>query len=311
MNVILKCWPELEPWLRFAVDTQLFDLSGDQTAAVSDPRVAAVINRLKSAEKGFPALIEGSLDYRSTGNAFWDLHLLADIGISVKAAGLEDLTESFLRTQRSDGTFLVQKETKPEYNCLSSIVLSSLAKMGYRDDGHVRRYIDMVLNMQRLDGGWHCAVSRSKGARLEHTESCPMANVNVLRLLGQYHEFQKDERFSGAIDLLLAHWARRGEKWRPYGYGVGSDYIKLKYPDVKYGLLKVLDVLALFPYAVRQNEFAEMLDAVVTHTADGRYTPESVSRAYGGFDFAQNKEPSAWITFLVSRIQKRAAEINT
>ena len=91
---------------------------------------------------------------------------------------------------------------------------------------------------------------------------------------------------------------------------MGSDYNKLKYPDVKYGLLQVLDVLSLFPYAVRQNEFAEMLDAVCTHNADGMYTPESVSRAYSGFDFAQRKEPSAWITFLVCRIQKRAAVIN-
>jgi len=41
------------------------------------------------------------------------------------------------------------------------------------------------------------------------------------------------------------------------------------------------------------------------------YYAESVSRAYSEFDFGQTKEPSRWITFLISRIQKRMIAIKS
>jgi hypothetical protein len=131
-----------------------------------------------------------------------------------------------------------------------------------------------------------------------------MDNLNVLMLLGQYEEFRTDPRFNGAIDLLLSHWSRRKEPWRPYGYGMGSDFSKLRYPAVKYGILRVLDVLSLYPHAVQSMDFKDMLNFVLKKSKNGRYFAESVSRSYAEFDFGQTKEPSRWITFLVNCFEK-------
>jgi hypothetical protein len=38
---------------------------------------------------------------------------------------------------------------------------------------------------------------------------------------------------------------------------------------------------------------------------EGRYTPESVWKAWEDWDFGQKKQPSPWLTFLVKRIIKR------
>ena len=304
---ITKWLVEGTPWLKYAVETQLLDSKSDASQVVKDKSINAVISRLKDNSVGIPALKTGKVAYTSTGNAFWDLYFLADIGLSAKDIGIEKEVEEFFKLQLADGSLIIMDGAKPGYHCIPTIILSSLVKMGYKNNPHIRKFLRNVFDLQRLDGGWHCALSRAKGKRLQDSESCPMDNVNVLMLLGQYDEFRIDTRFNGAIDLLISHWKRRTEPWRPYGYGMGSDFSKLKYPAVKYGILRFLDVLSLYPYAVQSKEFKDMLNFILQKSKDGKYYAESVSRSYAEFDFGQTKKPSRWITFLVNRIQKRVS----
>ena len=306
-EAVTKWLTEGTPWLKYAVETQLLDSKSDASQVVKDKSISVVINRLKDNTVGIPALKTGKVSYRSTGKVFWDLYFLADIGLSAKDIGIEKEIEELFKLQLADGSFIIMDGAKPGYHCIPTIILSSLAKMGYKDDPHIRKFLQNVIDLQRLDGGWHCALSRAKGKRLQDSDSCPMDNVNVLMLLGQYEKYRTDSRFNGAVDLLLRHWQKRKEPWRPYGYGMGTDFSKLKYPAVKYGILRVLDVLSLYPYAVRSKEFQDMLNFVLQKSKNGRYYAESVSRSYAEFDFGQTKEPSRWITFLVNRIEKRVS----
>ena len=304
-DAIIRWLVEDTPWCKYAVETQLLDLKSDASTVIRDKYISSIIKRLKDNQVGIPALKSGKVPYTSTGNAFWDLYFLADIGLSSKDIGIDDEIEEFFKLQMPDGSFVLQAGTKPSYYCITSIILSSLAKIGYGDDLRISKFLQNVFESQRLDGGWHCAISRAKGKKLQDSESCPMDNLNILMLLGQYKDFRMDKRFDGAIDLILNHWRKRSEKWRPYGFGIGTEFIKLKYPVVKYGILRVLDVLSAFPYAVQSNEFKEMLDLTLKKSSDGKYYADSVSRSYSEFDFGQTREPSRWITFLVNRIQKR------
>jgi hypothetical protein len=133
-----------------------------------------------------------------------------------------------------------------------------------------------------------------------------MANLNVLMLLGQYESYRHSPALRGALDLLLSHWRERPNL---HGFGVGRRFMSLQYPAVKYGILRVLDVLSLFPHAITSPDFASMLDYVHNKAVDGRYSPDSFDSTYAGFDFAQYGQPSRWLTFLISRIDKRVREI--
>ncbi len=135
-----------------------------------------------------------------------------------------------------------------------------------------------------------------------------MDNLNILMLLAEYEEYINEPKIEGAISLILEHWRRQDEKWRPYGFGIGSNFKKLKYPEPKYGILRVLDVLSRYPYAVKQVEFNDMLAFVVQKAKKHQYRAESVSKMFSEFDFGQKKEPSRWITFLINRIEKRVKE---
>lgn len=304
-NLFLSWIAEENAWLKFASETQLFGKQCDSSIAIDNVEMQTIINRIKDINVGFPALKTGKVKYTSTGNAFWDLFFLADIGLKIEDIHIQDEVNLLFELQNDDGTFVLQDGTKSGYFCIPTIILASLAKMGYDKDPHILKFIEEIFRTQRLDGGWHCAVSRATGSKLQDSESCPMDNLNILMLLGQYDQYRNDSRLNGAIDLLLMHWKRRQEPWRPYGFGIGSDFLKLKYPAVKYGILRVLDVLSLYPYAIKSSEFNEMLESVMNKSIDGKFFAESASRTYSDFDFGQTKTPSRWITFLIYRLQKR------
>lgn len=89
---------------------------------------------------------------------------------------------------------------------------------------------------------------------------------------------------------------------------MGTDVRKLKAPFVWHHLLPVLDVLSRFPWMGGDARLADML-AVPRSRADGegRFTAESVWTAWKGWEFAQKKEPSRWLTLLAWGILERAA----
>jgi len=289
-------------WLRYAVGLQILDSQPDIEPVLQDNAIQEIIKRLKGSVAGIPAIKSGKVHYTETGKAYWDLFLLADIGLSVNDLGLDNEAEEIFRFQSRDGSFTIPPNVQDNYFCMSAILLSSLAKMGFRDDPRIEKYVRIVLNSQCFDGGWHCY---DDGSGRVEIESCPMDNLNVLMLLGQYERYRQNPVLKGAIDLLLEHWRVRANL---HGFGVGKRFMSLQYPAVKYGILRVLDVLSLFPYAVASPAFQSMLEYVHNKAVDGRYFAETTDPLYSDFDFAQMEQPSHWLTFLVNRIDKRVEE---
>lgn len=287
-------------WLKYAVELQLLDSKPDIQPVLRDSSIIRIVQRLKDEQVGIPALRARKIAYTEAGNAYWDLFFLADIGLTVDDLKLDSEIEKIFGLQSPDGTFITERGMLPNYFCTSAILLSSVAKMGYRDDPRLNRYIQVILDSQRPDGGWHCEDW--------YTESCPMDDLNILMLLGQYGKYRRDPRFNGGIDLLLKHWEKRDQGWRLSLFGIGKRFKSLTYPAVKYGILRVLDVLSLFPYAVGSDGFKSMLDFVHKKSSGGKYFAGSTVESYADFDFGQKEEPSRWITFIISRIEKRVGE---
>ncbi len=288
-------------WLRYAVELQLQDTRSDIRPVLQDTGIQRIITRLKGFEEGIPAIKTGQVHYTAAGKAYWDLFFLADIGLTIADCGLENEAESIFRFQSADGTFTIPPNVKDNYFCMSAILISSLAKMGYKDDPRVAKYIRAALSEQMPGGGWDCY-----GESIGMLESCPMDNMNILMLLGQYEPHVNNSGLNGAIDCLLEHWE---QGIHLYGFGVGKRFRGLLYPAVKYGILRVLDTLSLFPYAIERSAFRNMLDFVHKKTVDGKYYAEATESVYGNFDFGQITEPSRWLTFLVGRIEKRVVKV--
>ena len=284
-------------WLKYAVELQLLDLKPDVTPVLQDSSIRKLVDRLKGNSAGVPAIKSGRVHYTESGKAYWDLFFLADIGLTINDLGLENEAEEIFRFQSREGTFTIPPNVQDNYFCMSAILIASLSRMGYRDDPRVIKYARAAMSAQMPGGGWDCY-----GESFSAEGSCPMDDMNILMLLGQYPQYRDNPQLYGAIEHLIAHWE---EGTHLYGFGVGKRFRSLQYPAVKYGILRVLDVLSLFPYAVKSRGFQSMLDFVHAKGVNGRYFAESTDMVYTDFDFSQTAEPSRWITFLVNRIEKR------
>ena len=143
-------------WLKYAVELQLLEAKPDVQPVLQNAAIKAVVRRLKDSQTGLQGLKTGQFHYTETGNAYWDLFLLADIGLTIADLGLEKAAEDVLRLQAPDGSFAFGPRVLPNYLCMSAIIISSLARMGYRDDPRLEKYIRLILDSQVSDGGWHC-----------------------------------------------------------------------------------------------------------------------------------------------------------
>lgn len=303
-----------EPWVAYRA---LLDLAGhdrDSPAARAayerlrqDPRVIELMEALDA----WPSrALERAYDAK---DALWKLGMLADFGLQRDEPRIAAIAERVLSAQADDGGFLHGGfdhtrtwDTRP-YICIDHVQTYALASFGYVGDERLARAYAHIERWQRLDGGWHPNQLNLPGGPREAEPSCPFGTTNVLRALLAHPEYRGGVAASRAAEFLLACWARRGEPYRPVGFGIGSTFGKLQYPLVQYQVLKVVDTLAGVPGVGSDARFLELLAEVMDKRGvDGLWTSESVNKPYAAFDFGQKKTGSAWVTLLVSRAARCA-----
>jgi hypothetical protein len=301
-NKIIEWLLEGSPWLKFAVESQLLDSRPDTAPVLNDDTIIEIVGRLKHPQRGITAIHTGYMNSDEYLTPYWDLFFLADIGLNARDLNLNQEIEGFLGSQSLKGTFITEFGMEPSYFCKSAILLSSIARLGYQGDPHVKKYIQLLLSSQRSDKGWYCNPNHDIGAPLQDEPSCPQDNLNILLLLGQYAEYRDNPRFNGAIDLLLKHWEMRHMGVQIVYFGVGRRYQSLQYPATRYGILRVLDAISLFPYSWKQASFHNMLNFVRKKAVNGKYCVE-IPSVYT--DLESKDKPSRLLTFIIERIEKR------
>jgi hypothetical protein len=304
MNKTIEWLLEGPAWLQYAVRLQLTGEKPDLGPVLEDSQISGIIERLKSPRRGISAINSGCMNADEFENPYWDLFFLADLGLTVKDLGLTREIAGFLDSQSQKGTYMTEYGMEPSYYCKSAILLSTIARMGYQQDPHVKKYVQLMLSSQRRDGGWYCNPNHDIGAPLEYEYSCPQDNLNILLLLAQYAEYRREPRFNGAIDLLLEHWGMRNTGVQIVYFGVGRRYQALQYPAPRYGILRVLDAISLYPYSFKKAAFHNMLEFVRKKAVEGKYSVET-STPYTDME---PPGPNRLLTFIITRIEKRLSD---
>ena len=306
-------------WLRYRT---LIDLKGDPVdsgAVVSarfsllkDPQVATIISELKE----WPG--RAMKRHNDSGHPLHKLVFLADLGLHKFDRAMDPIIQRILQHQSETGFFQVIVNVSSAYGgsgqdvcgwalCDSPSILYSLAKMGLRSDGRIQK---AARNLTELatDIGWPCAVSPEMGKFRgpgRKTDPCPYATLVALKALAQFPEWKKHQVCRAGAESLLALWEQRKVR-KPYLFGMGTDFAKLKAPQVWYDILHVTEVLTQFPWLSRDQRLLEMLSLIESKAdSEGHFSADSVWRAWSGWDFGQKRAPSFWITFLVHRMLKR------
>ncbi len=237
---------------------------------------------------------------------FWILPVLADFGLNADDKRIAKACEYVLSTQLQSGGFGWSPPTKTG-DCHSSIIIESLAKLGFLDDSRLQKAYDWLINRQRLDGGFWCKNTGQIGGPREKEPSCAFATMFVLGALAQNPRLQNGQTAVRAADFLFECWENRGKiRYAGHDSQVGTGWEKLKYPFTDYKILKFLDVLSQVDHAKRRLCESEMVNILLSkQDSRGRFTPESIVKVWSDFDFGQKEKPSRWITFLALRALKR------
>ena len=256
--------------------------------------------------------------HKNAGHLIHKLTFLADLGIRNDDLGVGEIIGKIFRHRSPQGPFQVLMNIPSKFGglgtdqfawalCDAPVILYSLAKMGLQEDARVLMAVEYLAKLVR-DNGWPCNASPELGSfrgpgRKE--DPCPYATLIMTKLLLEIPEFRRSNNVSLGVESLLSLWERRRD-YHPYIFYMGTDFSKLKCPEVWFDILHVLDVVSRSSTKVNDHRINEMIEIVESkRTSSGRFIPESVWMAWKGWEFGQKKEPSCWLTLQVLKILDR------
>jgi hypothetical protein len=308
-----------EPWTRYRTRLDLLGEGEESPAVLADrhemlthPRVLELIDGMKSwGEAPFTR-------HSDAGYPIFKLTQLAEFGLRADDPGMDEICQNVMSRQSEEGAF----------HCLLSIphifggddqnhwtwmicdvptLIYALLAIGYRDDPRVKRALNHLCSLVD-DNGYRCVVDSALGKFRgpgKKEDPCPIANVLALQALSQEPECWDHPAVKNSAEMLLGHWsAERGKKY--YLFGIGKSFRKLKAPLVWYDRLHVCDALSHFPTYQKDPRLQEMAQSLFEMAdEEGRFTATSMYKTWDGWSFADKKNPSPWLTFLVLRIRNR------
>ncbi|MCP4670751.1 MAG: hypothetical protein GY857_05540, partial [Desulfobacula sp.] len=174
-------------WITFPVRKQLLNETANSGKAIKEKEVKKLVQVIHGKNQGFDALLKNKVSY--TQKLYWYLFFLSDIGFVADDFNFDKEFLNILALEDHDHKFIISKEMKPDYFCISSILLTAMTRMSENVKDRLQAHLATIMNAQRLDGGWHCAKSRAVGKKLEGSESCLMDNLNILMLFSEYEEY--------------------------------------------------------------------------------------------------------------------------
>jgi hypothetical protein len=256
--------------------------------------------------------------HKDAKHPLYALSTLADFGLRHDDLGLDQALAHVRSHQSVEGPFQTKIKLYKRFtgkdgehfawmNCDAPTLLYILTKMSSNIDAPIETAYQHLVGLSR-SSGWSCNATMELGnfrGPGRKGDPCPIANVYALKALAQVPEWADGPAVRAGTEMLLWHWEHATER-KLYLFGIGTDFRKLKYPFVWYDILHVVDVLSQFPFVHADPRFRQMVETI-TNQADenGRYTPNSMYMAWKQWDFANKKQPSSWITFLVYCILKR------
>lgn len=310
-----------EPWTRYRTRLDLLgqdpnsrQVLEDRAELLTDPKITDLISRVL----GWPAYpLKRHNDAKHPLQA---LTVLADFGLNHTDAGLNEVIQKVSTRQSAEGAFLTQLELYGKFSkvdgeiwswmgCDAPVLLYILTAFGFEDDRSLEKAKDHLFSLAS-ETGWPCTGSENLGnfrGPGKKGDPCPIATLQALKALTLDPALCLDPRVESGAKMLLHHWEIQTEK-KYYLFGIGSDFKRLKYPFIWYDLLHVVDVLSRISSVHDDPRFKEMVGTILGQAdREGRYTANSMYMAWKDWSFANKKQPSPWLTFLVKRIQKRTA----
>ena len=277
-------------------------LNSAKQLLLSHDNIRQLITQLEDKKAGINSLNFNPADFRHYNSFYWTLRFFADLGLSAHDLGITHLIQRLQLQQSEEGQFVLRYYKKRQQVitliCMTAHLTYCLIRLGFRDSPTVKAALKYIITSQRKDGGWHCEKLRQNGEHNENFPSCPAANINVIRALGQFGK-KYESTIAAALDknITLLHTTEPESCF--YNSEQHLNLSKLRYPPHFTGMdiLNVIDSYSYLPN-ISQNEYLNKLVNDILNRWDGIHFLCAEKRivSWSSFDFGHNNKGSDWIT---------------
>jgi len=218
---------------------------------------------------------------------------LRELGYDDSGGELARVAELIFGNVRADGRIKVYS-SGTIYPCQTAGAARALCYLGYADDSRLERTFRYFFDHQHGDGGWRCNASKF-GHGPETEFSNPGPTLTALDAFRFTKYLNASVELNRAVEFLLRHWDTKAPLG-PCHYGIGTLFMKLEYPMVRYNLFHYVHTLSFYDVAKRDRRFIEALAALEGKLVDGMVVVESTNKKLAGYDFCKPGAPSALAT---------------
>ena len=287
------------------------DFSKIKERVYADERIATILEELK----GWPCY--EIKNHKNVEHPLHKLSFIAELGFNKEDGGIDEIIEKILIKQSEEGPFNVLINIPKQFGGSGEskltwvmsdapVLIYSLIKLNSGINDKIYKAINSIVNLQS-ENGWHCIASKELGKFRgpgRKDDPCPYATMFSLKMLGLTAENEYEKEKKVAIQSIFDLWERKKEI-KPYLFGMGTDFKKLKLPFVWYDILNMVDTLSLYKEIYEERIFKEMLDIILEKEGNEGYIPESIYLKSKKWDYGQKKEKSEYLNAIIERIKSR------
>ncbi len=256
------------------------------------PDVDAILAHRHDNGADYWASADGRLAVGDPFSTLTSLLILHELKVPRSHEAVRGALELVRAARRPDGRYRLAPGGGM-YPCATAAAARVLCRFGQTKE--LEPTLAHFLETQHDDGGWRCN-KFPYGRGPETRFSNPGVTLGVLDVFRFTRHANTNPALDRAAESLLDHWVVR----RPIGpchFGIGSLFMQVEFPFLRYNLFQFVYVLSFYDRAKRDRRYLEALRVLDSKLDScGRVVVERPNRKLSGLSFCAAGQPSELAT---------------
>lgn len=253
----------------------------------------------------FWATQDGRIGIEKPISTLTAMFVMSELKVPKSHEALNGAAQLVLDAVREDGRVRISPKGSI-YPCHSALAAAALCRNGYADDQRVQKVLEQMLLNRYEDGGWRCnkfLLGHGPETNFSNPGVTLMA-LDAFRCAGMNDVIKE---LDSAVDTLLDHWTVRAPIG-PCHYGMGTLFMQVEYPFLRYNLFYYTYVLSFYSKARSDMRFQDALSALTNKLDDqNRIVVERPNRKLEKLHICRKGEPSESAKVRYNEILKNMA----
>ena len=219
------------------------------------------------------------------------LNTLGEIGLKFDESKLIQDTIDFIFLYLDENGCFKYSPKSPRLPCITARILTAFGRLGYKNYPRIEKCYKYFLETQKEDGGWRCPTVKL-GKSPQTDASNPGTTLYILDAFRfRLNSMSDIEKLNKGVLFLLKHWETR-KPVGPCEFGIGSRFLSIEYPFLRYNLFYYIYVLSHYRIAQKDHRFIEAKTRLIEKSKNNRIFPETPHKSWSNFSFARKNKVS-------------------